>query len=81
MEIKHIHNITAHNTIYEIADNSRVEKNLSNEIYLADTENAFTLPDKERKSQHAKYRQRPNLTLKHTPGAPSVFHIRQIKKA
>ena len=75
MEVEHIDDVAAKNTVDQVADNPGVKQRFGKR----NVKNAFPFPDKQCKREESENRERPDLPLKHPPGAAAVLDIGQIE--
>ncbi len=81
VKIEHIYDMTPEYPVDQIPDYAGVKENFAYGVDFTGSENAFALPKKKRERRDAENGERPNLPLKHPPGATAVLDVRKIEKA
>ena len=77
MQIDEIDYVTTNDAIEKIAEDAGVKERFSR----LRMKNLRALPNEKPERDKAENRERPNLTLKHSPRTAAVFHIGEVEKA
>lgn len=80
VEIEHVDNIPAEDTVDQIPEHPGIKENLSEKREFRRSENRAALPNEKDENDNRENGKRPNLALEHTPGATAILDVSEIEK-